>query len=450
MKIQPIILAAGKGTRMQSNTPKVLFEIANTPMLGHLLNAITSLQTETPLLVVGYGAQQVTARYPQPIAVQQEQQLGTGHAVAICKRHIQPESTVLVLYGDVPLISAQRLEQVIQAAQTGLGLLTTHLPNPSGYGRIVRNAQGAVTAIVEQKDATAEQLAIGEVNTGILAAKGEQLMRWVSQLSNQNAQGEYYLTDVIAMAVKEGVAINTVSANPNEVAGANNRVQLAQLERLFQMRQAEQLMLQGVSLADPARLDIRGNLQVGQNVSIDVNAVFEGDVTLGDNVCIEPNCVIKNTRIGNNSHIRAFSHIEGASIGEQVTVGPYARLREGTQLGNNSKIGNFVETKKARIGKGSKVNHLSYIGDTTMGEGVNIGAGTITCNYDGKNKHQTIIGDGVFVGSNTALVAPVELGDNCMVGAGSTITKNVPEKDLAIARGKQRNVPNWKRLTSSS
>lgn len=430
---------------MKSDLPKVLFEVAGTPMLGHVLNATHALQCKKPILVVGFGADQVIQRYPNAVHIHQEQQLGTGHAVAICKAQVDPNDTVLVLYGDVPLITSATLEKVCSAADKGIALLTTQLPDPAGYGRILRNSKGHVTGIVEQKDATPDQLNIQEVNTGILAAKGSNLMRWVNHLSNDNAQGEYYLTDVVAMAVAEGLDVQTISADPAEVTGANSRRQLAALERLYQSQQAAKLMDAGITIKDPARFDVRGTLTVGENTVIDFNCLFEGNVYIGNNVIIEPNCIIKDARIGDGSHIRAYSHIEGTTIGNGVTVGPYARLREGTHLKDDSKIGNFVETKKATIGEGSKVNHLSYIGDTHMGEGVNVGAGTITCNYDGTNKHQTTIGDGVFIGSNTALVAPVTLENNSTIAAGSTITKTVDTHELGIARGKQRNIKEWKK-----
>ena len=447
--IQPIILAAGKGTRMKSPLPKVLMPVGGKPMLAHVVETLKNLKTAPPLIVVGYNSDAVRTALPDQKYIEQTQQLGTGHAVAVCADQLDARDVVLVLYGDVPLITAPTLQAVLDAcADSGLGLLTTHLANPAGYGRIVRGANGAVEAIVEQKDAAAEQLAITEVNTGILAAWGSDLQRWVAALGNANAQGEYYLTDIIAMAVKEGVNVQAVHpSGPWEVAGANDRVQLAELERMYQRSLADNLMRDGVTLLDPNRLDIRGQLTVGSEVQIDANVIFEGQVSLADGVIIEANCLIKDSNIGPNTRIRAFSHLEGATIGQDVVVGPYARLREGTQLADNSKIGNFVETKKSHIGKGSKVNHLSYIGDTQMGAGVNVGAGTITCNYDGVNKATTTIGDDVFVGSNTALVAPVTLADGSTIGAGSTITKDVAEKELALTRAKQAAIPNWKRPT---
>ena len=447
MKIQPLILAAGKGTRMKSPLPKVLMPIGGKPMLAHVVQTLETMQTAPPIIVVGYESDAVRSALPKQNYIEQTEQLGTGHAVSVCANQLDAKDVVLVLYGDVPLITAPTLQAVLDAcANSGLGLLTTHLSDPTGYGRIVRGANGSVQAIVEHKDASPEQKAITEVNTGILAAWGSDLQRWVAELSNANAQGEYYLTDVIAMAVAEGVNVEAVHpANNREVAGANDRVQLAELERLYQCGLAEQLMHSGVSLADPARLDIRGQLTAGDNVQIDANVIFEGQVELADGVVIEANCIIKNSTIGPNSHIRAFSHIEGTDIGANVAVGPYARLREGTELADNAKVGNFVETKKARVGKGSKINHLSYVGDAELGKNVNVGAGTITCNYDGANKHQTTIEDEVFIGSNSALVAPVTIGIGATVGAGSTISKNVKENELALTRSKQTAVDNWKR-----
>ena len=444
--LQPIILAAGKGTRMQSPLPKVLLPIANKPMLGHVLSALSELQTLNPIIVCGYKSKEVISAYPECQFVEQKEQLGTGHAVKVACPSITKGSTTLILYGDVPLIRPETLSSVINAANQGLGLLTVNLENPKGYGRIVRNQSGKVVSIVEEKDASPEESAITEVNTGILAVNSEQLSKWVDQLSNDNAQGEYYLTDIIAMAVADGVEIFTTHpGDPQEVMGANDRIQLAELERALQLRLANELMQSGAQLADPSRIDIRGKLVIGSEVSIDINNVFEGEVTLGSNVVIEPNCIIRNSVIGDNTQIKAFSHIDGATIGESVSVGPYARLREGTELANQSKIGNFVETKKAKIGKGSKINHLSYAGDTEIGENSNIGAGTITCNYDGANKSKTEIGDNVFVGSNSALVAPVKLKDGSTVGAGSTITKDIEAGNLGLTRSKQTEIKGWKR-----
>lgn len=450
LRVQPLILAAGKGTRMKSDLPKVLLEIAKKPMLGHVIDAAKELETLNPIVITGFGGNQVQTRYPNCKFATQEEQLGTGHAVKIAMSSVPEDSLVLILYGDVPLIQPDSLRAVVKAAANGLGLLTVHLDDPTGYGRIVRNASGEVRSIVEHKDASSEELTITEVNTGILAVNAIDLTRWVNQISNKNAQGEYYLTDIIAMAVADGVAINTAHPKAeSEVMGANDRVQLAELERLYQKRKAEELMRAGVSLLDPNRIDIRGHLTTGSGVSIDVNSIFEGEVVLGNNVTIEANCIIRDSKIGDNSHIKAFSHIEKTQIGQSVEVGPYARLREGTELADNSKIGNFVETKKTKLGKGSKINHLSYAGDAEIGENTNIGAGTITCNYDGANKHKTKIGDNVFVGSNTALVAPVKLADGSTVGAGSTITKDIEQEALALTRAKQSQIKHWKRPTKN-
>ena len=446
--IQPLILAAGKGTRMKSDLPKILLEIAGKPMLGHVLDAASQLASDlTSIVVTGFGSDQIQKAFPNCAFVAQTEQLGTGHAVQIATDKLPEDSLVLVLYGDVPLIRAATLEAVIDAAvSSGFGLLTTHLEDPAGYGRIVRDADGKVAFIVEHKDASPDQHKITEVNTGILATSASNITRWVHQLSNNNAQGEYYLTDIIAMAVAEGVSVKTAHPSDQfEVLGANDRIQLAELERFYQNRLAKDLMAAGVTLMDPSRIDIRGSLSVGTGVEIDVNSIFEGQVTLGDNVCIEANCIIRNAHIGDGSQIKAFTHIEGATIANNVTVGPYARLREGSELAHSSKVGNFVEIKKTKLGEGSKINHLSYVGDSVIGKNTNIGAGTITCNYDGVNKHQTIIGNSVFVGSNTAIVAPVKLADGSTIGAGSTITKDVDKETLALTRSKQSQIKNWKR-----
>lgn len=448
MALTAIILAAGKGTRMKSSLPKVLHKIADKPIVEHIIETVESLDCNGINLVYGHGAEQLQAALSKHDLnwCLQADQLGTGHAVKQALPYVDDNDDVLILVGDAPLISADTLQLLIeQKQQCPLALLTVNMADPSGMGRIIRDDNGIV-AIVEHKDATEQQRQINEINTGIMIMGGADLKRWLADLSNDNAQNEYYLTDVIAMAANEGKAIG--SAQPfwdKEVEGINNRLQLATLERALQEKIAEGLMLEGVTLADPKRIDVRGELTLGMDVTIDVNAVLEGQVTLGDNVSIGPNCVLKNCHVAANTAIEAFSHIEDAVIGESCTIGPYARLRPGSVLENNAKIGNFVETKKAHIGEGSKVNHLSYIGDTDMGQKVNIGAGTITCNYDGVNKSKTTIGDGVFVGSNTSLVAPVTLGNLSSIGAGSTITKDVGDEDLAISRGKQRNISGWPR-----
>jgi bifunctional UDP-N-acetylglucosamine pyrophosphorylase/glucosamine-1-phosphate N-acetyltransferase len=377
----------------------------------------------------------------------QSQQKGTGHAVSQAIHLVDNDDVVLIAYGDVPLIRSATLQSLAQGLQNhALCILTTALADPKGYGRIVRNEAGQVQAIVEEKDANDAQRQIGEVNTGFIAARGSDLKRWLQQLSPNNSQGEYYLTDCVGLAVTEGGSVNTVlCTDPVEVEGANNRVQLARLERACQQRQVEKLMLEGVTVADPARLDIRGTVTTGQDVFLDVNVVLIGNVTFGNKVTVDAGCVIQDTTIGDNTHIKAHSVLEAAVIGASCDIGPFARLRPGTVLEDKAKIGNFVEIKKAHIGKGSKVNHLSYIGDTEMGENVNIGAGTITCNYDGANKHKTVIGDQVFVGSCSQLVAPVSVGNGATIGAGSTITKDAPAGELTLSRAKQMTLKGWQR-----
>jgi len=444
-----VILAAGQGSRMKSSLPKVLHRIAGKPMLHHVMDTARKLGAERIHGVIGHGADQVKA-ITQADDVQwaiQEDQLGTGHAVSQALPNLPDEARVLILYGDVPLTQPETLEELVsRVSEQTIGLLTVTLDNPDGYGRILRDKQGKVTAIVEQKDATPEQKTINEVNTGILAVSASHLKAWLPQLSNANAQDEYYLTDVIAMASEAGVGIEVAQPDTEfEVQGVNNRIQLAGLERWYQQQQADRLMTAGATLADPARIDVRGDLTVGQDVLIDINAVFEGKVTLESGVSIGPNCLLRNCHIGANSQIEAHSVIDGARVGQHAQIGPFARLRPGTELADHTKVGNFVETKKTVVGEGSKINHLSYVGDATLGRNVNVGAGTITCNYDGVNKHQTEIGDGVFVGSNTSLVAPVALANNATIGAGSTITRDVAAEELAVARGKQRNIANWQR-----
>jgi len=448
-----IILAAGQGTRMQSKLPKVLHPLAGKPMLGHVIDASRKIDAMAIHVVVGHGAEKVKAAYSDNDLqwALQEQQLGTGHAVAQALPAVKDNSIVLIAYGDVPLIEPATLSALVASTSDAhLSLLTVHLDDPSGYGRIIRDEKNQITAIIEQKDASAEQLKIEEVNTGILAVTAKKLREWLPKLSAENAQGEYYLTDIISMAVADGmrvIAQHPVSAW--EVQGVNNRQQLSELERHYQQQQANCLMAQGATLADPSRLDIRGNVSVGKDIFIDVNCVLKGAVNIADDVVIGPNCVIENTSIGKGTVIKANSILEDSVVGDECDIGPFARLRPGTILSEKAKIGNFVETKKAYIGKGSKVNHLSYIGDSEIGEGVNIGAGTITCNYDGVNKHQTKIGDGSFIGSNTALVAPVTIGKNSTVAAGSTITNRVDDEQLAVARSKQKNINGWQKPKKS-
>ena len=448
MNLEVIILAAGQGTRMRSRLPKVMHPIAGKPMLAHVIDTARQLAPAAIHVVVGHGADTVRGQLSAEDIqwAVQEQQLGTGHAVAQAMPAVAEDSMVLVAYGDVPLVQLKTFQRLLDGLDGNMGLLTVMLDNPTGYGRILRNADQQITAIVEQKDASPEQLAVREVNTGILAAPAAKLKQWLPALSAENAQGEYYLTDIIAMAVQDGLQV--LARHPDtamEVEGANNRQQLAGLERFYQQRVAAELMAAGASLMDPGRIDVRGRLTVGQDVSIDVNCVFIGEVELADGVVIGPNCVIENSRIGADTVVKANSVLEQAEVGNGCDIGPFARLRPGTRLAAGAKIGNFVETKKAVIGAGSKVNHLSYIGDTQVGEHANIGAGTITCNYDGINKHQTTIGDGAFIGSNTSLVAPVSIGNNATIGAGSTITGDVKDDQLAVARGKQRNIEGWRR-----
>ncbi len=449
-----VILAAGQGSRMKSSLPKVLHSIGGKSMLQHVIDNSRSLDNANIHVVVGHGAEHVkTALSGQNVQFAlQAEQLGTGHAVAQAMPNIADNGVVLVLYGDVPLTQTETMAELVKIAERGqFGLLTVNLDDPTGYGRIVRSDAGDVVAIVEHKDASEAQRAICEVNTGILALPAQLLSDWIPQLSSNNAQGEYYLTDIITMAAEQGVRIQAIQpATEQEVQGVNNRIQQAELERWYQRRQAEALMLEGVSLADPARLDVRGEVSVGHDVAIDINVILEGKVTIGDNVTIEANCIIKDSIIGSGSHIKANSILEQAVVADHCDIGPFARLRPGSQLANYAKIGNFVETKKAVIGEGSKVSHLSYIGDAQVGAEVNVGAGTITCNYDGVNKSITEIGDGAFIGSNSALVAPVKIGAGATVGAGSTITKTVEAEQLALTRAKQTNLNNWQRPVKKS
>jgi len=444
-----VILAAGQGSRMKSALPKVLHPIAGRPMLHHVIDTAKLLGAEKIHTVIGHGADKVREATDEASVnwVTQSEQLGTGHAVAQALPDLPDDARVLVLYGDVPLTRHETLEGLVGTLDDNtLGLLTVTMDNPHGYGRIVRNADGDVQSIVEQKDASAEQQQIREVNTGILAVSAKHLKSWLPTLSNSNAQGEYYLTDIIAMAVGQGLGVSVSQPeNPFEVQGVNNRLQLAELERWFQRRQADRLMTEGATLADPARVDVRGELSIGNDLWIDVNVVFEGKVSLGSNVSIGPGCVIKDATIADGAEIKANSVIEGAVIGANAQIGPFARIRPGTKLAANTKVGNFVETKKAIVGEGSKINHLSYVGDASLGRNVNVGAGTITCNYDGVNKYQTVLGDGVFVGSNTALVAPVTVAAEATIGAGSTITRDVADHELAVARGRQRNIAGWEK-----
>ncbi|MDO9007444.1 MAG: bifunctional UDP-N-acetylglucosamine diphosphorylase/glucosamine-1-phosphate N-acetyltransferase GlmU [Thiobacillus sp.] len=447
-KLEILILAAGKGTRMRSDLPKVLHKLAGKPLLGHVVDNAHALGASQTCVVYGFGGEAV----PQALAddkltfVLQAQQHGTGHAVQQALPALADDSVTLILYGDVPLTHTATLQPLVTAARAGkLGLLTVTLADPTGYGRIVRE-HGKVTRIVEHKDATDAERAIAEVNTGILAVATRHLKQWIATLKNDNAQGEYYLTDIIAQAVADGVAIETHQpAHEWEVLGINSKAQLAQLERIHQNEIAQALLESGVTLMDPARLDVRGALSCGRDVAIDVNCVFEGRVLLGDGVQIGANCVLRNVTVAAGTRIDAFTLIDDAAIGEINRLGPFTRIRPGTTLARDVHVGNFVEIKNSQIDDGSKIGHLSYIGDTTMGKQVNIGAGTITCNYDGANKHRTVIGDDVFVGSDTQLVAPVTVGKGATLGAGTTLTKDAPAGELTLSRAKQTTIPGWTR-----
>ncbi|MCK9468640.1 MAG: bifunctional UDP-N-acetylglucosamine diphosphorylase/glucosamine-1-phosphate N-acetyltransferase GlmU [Porticoccaceae bacterium] len=450
MAVDIVILAAGKGTRMRSRLPKVLHELAGKPLLGHVIDTARQLNDSTLSVVVGHGAELVRQRFPDPDIqwVEQGEQLGTGHAVLQALPHLRAEATTLVLYGDVPLIEAETLATLVELVRDdSLALLTVTLDQPTGYGRILRNADGRVTGIVEEKDATPAEKLIREVNTGVMAVPAGKMAAWLPTIGNSNAQGEYYLTDLIAIAHGEGLTVATHQpASAEETEGVNSRAQLQVLERYFQRRIATRLMDSGVTLADAGRFDCRGQLSAGEDCFIDVNTVFEGTVVLGAGVRIGPNCQIRNATIGDGATIKANTVIEGpVTLAAGVEAGPFARLRPGTVLHEGARIGNFVEIKKADIGTGSKVNHLSYIGDAVIGSGVNVGAGTITCNYDGVNKFTTTLHDGAFIGSNTSLVAPVTVGAGATVGAGSTVTRDVPAGELTVARGKQRNITGWQR-----
>lgn len=452
--VHTIILAAGQGTRMKSAKPKVLHAIGGKPMLGHVLDTARAAGAAAFHVVHGHGAEQVRSTFADAKDLSwalQEKQLGTGHAVQQSAPNVPDDALILVLYGDVPLISTATLKALTDAAKDTLAIVTVKLDQPKGYGRILRDAQNRVNGIVEEKDASDSQRNITEVNTGLMAAPARLLKPWLAQIKNQNANGEFYLTDVVGFAVRDGLQVRTVSAvDAEEVEGVNDRAQLARMERVYQRRQAERLMREGVQIADPARFDLRGMLLAGKDVKLDVGVIIEGVCEFGDNVSIGPYCVIKDTKLGNGSVVEAHSVLEGVKGASDLHIGPFARLRPGTELADGAKVGNFVETKKTKVGKRSKINHLSYVGDATLGEDVNIGAGTITCNYDGVNKHQTMIGDKAFIGSNSALVAPVMIGAGATIGAGSVIGKNAPEGELTVARAKQTTIPGWKRPTKKS
>ncbi|HHJ14575.1 MAG TPA: UDP-N-acetylglucosamine diphosphorylase/glucosamine-1-phosphate N-acetyltransferase [Gammaproteobacteria bacterium] len=454
MSLSIVILAAGQGTRMRSALPKVLHPLGGQPLLAHVIETARALRPERILVVYGHGGEQVrTTLADAPVEwIEQTEQLGTGHAVDQAMPAVPDEDSLLVLYADVPLIRADTLAALVHEAEAGrLAVLTAELDEPAGYGRMLRDRDGRLSGIVEHKDATPEQRAIREINTGFLAAPAARLRGWLAHLDNANAQGEYYLTDVLAMAVADGVEVAAVCVqDADEILGVNDRIQLAHLERVLQDRHARTLMREGVTLADPARIDIRGSLRAGQDCVIDINVVFEGEVELGRRVHIGPGCVIRDTRIGDDVQVQAHCVIEQAQIGRDSRIGPFARIRPETRLAEGVHVGNFVEIKKSDIDQGSKINHLSYIGDTHMGRAVNIGAGTITCNYDGARKHRTDIGNRVFVGSDTQLVAPVKVGDGATIGAGSTITRDVPAEKLTLSRVSQKTIEGWQRPVKNS
>lgn len=440
MSISVIILAAGKGTRMRSSLPKVLQPLAGRPLLGHVIETAQKLQADNIITIYGHGGELVQHEFAKEQVqwVEQAEQLGTGHAVKVTLPVLAQDGLSLILSGDVPCITTQTLQKLLDASQaSGIGLVTLTLPDASGYGRIVRE-NGQIQAIIEHKDASDEQHKIQEINTGIYCVSNAKLHQWLPKLSNNNAQGEYYLTDIVAMAIQDGLEVASVEPERAfEVEGVNDRVQLATLEREYQAFQAKQLMQQGVHLIDPSRFDLRGSLTVGQDVRIDINVIIEGDCEFGDNVEIGAGCIIKNTKIAAGTKVQPYSIFDNALVGENTQIGPFARLRPGAKLANEVHIGNFVEVKNTSIGLGSKANHFTYLGDAEIGAGSNIGAGTITCNYDGANKFKTIIGDAAFIGSNSSLVAPVKIGNGATVGAGSVITHDVADNSLAFERSKQ-------------
>ena len=453
MDLNVVILAAGKGTRMKSNLPKVLQPLAKKPLLAHVLETSKNIQAQKIIVVYGYGGDQVketiTAQFPDtPIEwVEQTEQLGTGHAVQQAAHLLETNSRTLILYGDVPLISEATLTRFLNEVQTGeCGVVTVKLDNPTGYGRIVRDHAGVVSEIVEEKEAGTEIRKIQEVNTGIFLLDSIDVQEWLPKINNKNSQGEYYLTDIVKIANQHDVpVVGCRVKNPIEIEGVNDKSQLAKLERKYQRSIADDMLQKGATLVDPDRFDVRGTLEIGSDCFIDVNAVFEGNVKLGNNVQIEPNCLLIDCEIGDNTIVRSNCVLESVKTADGCEIGPFARLRPGTNMLSGSSLGNFVETKNITLGKGSKAKHLTYLGDAEIGQKVNIGAGTIVCNYDGANKHKTLIGDGVFVGSNSALVAPINIGEQATVGAGSTVTKEVKANALTITRAKQITIDTWKR-----
>jgi len=446
--LSTIILAAGQGTRMRSNLPKVLQPLAGRPLLAHVLDCSAALAADDVCIVYGHGAEAVRNEFPDDSLrwALQAEQLGTGHAVQQAMPETPDNNRVLILFGDVPLLTSATCQRLLEETpDDDMAVLTVDMDNPTGYGRIIRE-RGDVRRIVEEKDAGPEEKAVCEINTGVLVCPAAKLKRWLDNLGNDNVQGEYYLTDAVAMAVNDGVTVHGIKADSYvEVMGINDKKQLAEVERALQARLVDALMKEGVGFADPARVDIRGTLKCGKDVFIDVNAVFEGNVELGDGVKIESNNLVRDTKLGAGTVLHSNCHLEGATTGNNCEIGPFARLRPGAELANNVKVGNFVEIKKSTVADGSKVNHLTYIGDTEIGTKVNVGAGTITCNYDGANKYKTKIGDGAFIGSGVELVAPVEIGAGATVGAGSTITKDVEDNQLALERSRQKVVPGWKK-----
>lgn len=448
MSLNVVILAAGLGKRMHSQLPKVLHTLAGRPLIAHVIDAARALDARRICVVYGNGGERVKeALSGDDLAwARQEPQLGTGHALQQALPLLDRAPTTLVLYGDVPLIRSDTLKRLVDASRDSVGILTADLDDPTGYGRIVRTPEGAIRGIVEERDATASERRVSEINTGLMALPTARLAGWLGRLTNENAQREYYLTDVVKLALADGVAVDGIRcAQSWETLGVNSRAQLAQLERIFQRQYAKKLLDEGVALADPERLDVRGVLTCGRDVRIDVNCVFEGEVSLGDGVEIGANCVLKNVSIGSAARVDHFTFIEDATIGMRCRVGPYARIRPGTNLAEDVHIGNFVEVKASEIAAGSKANHLAYIGDTTIGRNVNVGAGTITCNYDGAYKHRTVIEDDVFIGSDTQLVAPVTVRRGATIAAGSTITREVPPDELTLSRVKQKSIAGWKR-----